>query len=45
VHDWVCNYERFWSHQLDRIKRRAEQKLHEHAREKARQPNTPQQEN
>src|SRR5438876_2664193 len=26
VHDWVKNYERFWSHQLDRIKARAEQK-------------------
>ena len=29
VHDWVKNYERFWSHQLDRIKRRAEQKAKE----------------
>jgi DNA-binding transcriptional ArsR family regulator len=26
VHEWVRHYERFWSHQLDRIKRRAEQK-------------------
>jgi DNA-binding transcriptional ArsR family regulator len=26
VHDWVRNYERFWSHQLNRIKARAEQK-------------------
>lgn len=24
VHDWVRTYERFWSHQLDRIKHRAE---------------------
>lgn len=24
VHDWASKYERFWSHQLDRIKRRAE---------------------
>ena len=24
VHDWVKNYERFWTHQLDRIKARAE---------------------
>jgi len=24
VHDWVKGYERFWSHQLDRIKQRAE---------------------
>lgn len=29
VHDWVKNYERFWSHQLDRIKERAEQKAKE----------------
>jgi DNA-binding transcriptional ArsR family regulator len=26
VHDWVKTYERFWMHQLDRIKERAEQK-------------------
>jgi DNA-binding transcriptional ArsR family regulator len=26
VHDWVKNYEQFWSHQLNRIKARAEQK-------------------
>ena len=25
VHDWVKAYERFWSHQLSRIKQRAEQ--------------------
>lgn len=25
VHDWVKQYERFWTRQLDRIKRRAEQ--------------------
>jgi len=24
VHDWVRQFERFWSHQLDRIKERAE---------------------
>lgn len=24
VHDWVKPFERFWSHQLDRIKQRAE---------------------
>src|SRR4051794_15775675 len=24
VHDWVKPYERFWTHQLDRIKERAE---------------------
>lgn len=26
VHDWVKMYERYWSHQLDRIKARAESK-------------------
>jgi len=26
IHDWVATYERFWKHQLDRIKERAEQK-------------------
>ncbi len=29
VHDWVKSYERFWSHQLDRIKERAERKAAE----------------
>lgn len=29
VSDWVKTYERFWSHQLDRIKQRAEQKAKE----------------
>src|SRR5262249_17874015 len=29
VHDWVKNFERFWQHQLQRIKARAEQKLRE----------------
>ena len=29
VHDWVKNYERFWSHQISRIKQRAEQKARE----------------
>ena len=27
VHDWVKTYQRFWGHQLDRIKQRAEQKM------------------
>src|SRR5216110_1759524 len=31
VHDWVKTYQRFWSHQLDRIKERAEQKAREQA--------------
>jgi len=33
VHDWVKNYERFWSHQLNRIKARAEQKAREQRKE------------
>jgi DNA-binding transcriptional ArsR family regulator len=41
VHDWVKHYERFWSNQLDRIKRRAEEK----AREQAGKPNDPKKEN
>jgi len=31
VHDWVRHFERYWSHQLGRIKERAEQKAREHA--------------
>jgi DNA-binding transcriptional ArsR family regulator len=27
VHDWVKTYERFWIHQLDQVKQRAEQKM------------------
>lgn len=27
VHDWVKTYERFWTHQIDKIKERAEQKM------------------
>jgi DNA-binding transcriptional ArsR family regulator len=40
VHDWVKHYERFWTNQLDRIKRRAEEK----AREQAGKPNNPKKE-
>ncbi len=29
VHDWVKTYERYWGHQLDRIKARAERKMKE----------------
>jgi DNA-binding transcriptional ArsR family regulator len=29
IHDWVKTYERFWTHQLDRIKERAERKMTE----------------
>src|SRR5882757_6984864 len=27
VHDWVKTYERFWTHQLDQIKERAQRKV------------------
>lgn len=30
VHDWVKHYERFWTHQLSRIKERAEKRAREH---------------
>lgn len=29
VHDWVKTYERYWTHQIDQIKRRAERKMAE----------------
>ena len=29
VHDWVKHYERFWTHQLSRIKERAEKRARE----------------
>lgn len=29
VHDWVRQYERFWTHQLNRLKERAERKASE----------------
>jgi len=36
VHDWVKTYERFWTHQLDRIKERAERKAAERLGHKSR---------
>lgn len=30
IHDWVKSFELFWTHQLDRIKQRAEQAALEH---------------
>lgn len=27
LHDWVKTYERYWTHQIDRIKQRAERKM------------------
>lgn len=40
IHDWVKNYERFWQHQLERIKIRAERKVsdREHSKEQERKP-------
>lgn len=35
VHDWVKTYEGFWSHQLDRIKERAERKATERRTDKS----------
>jgi len=34
VHDWVKTYERFWTHQLARIKERAERKVRERLADK-----------
>lgn len=34
VHDWVKTYERFWTHQLARIKERAERKVKERMADK-----------
>lgn len=31
VHDWAKKFEEFWTHQLDRIKDRAEEKAREHS--------------
>jgi DNA-binding transcriptional ArsR family regulator len=36
VHDWVKTFEQYWSHKLDRIKERAEQKM----RDRNQQTNT-----
>src|SRR5438874_9018482 len=33
VHDWVKHFERFWSHQIERIKDRAEQKARERSQQ------------
>lgn len=39
VHDWVKPYERFWTHQLNRIKERAERKATERLADKSRPAN------
>ncbi len=38
VHDWVKNFEPFWSHQLRRIKERAERKVRERSAETKQNP-------
>ena len=37
IYDWARTFERFWSHQLDRIKERAERKAREQAAAKQKQ--------
>ena len=32
IHEWVKTFERFWTHQLERVKARAEQRLRESKR-------------
>ena len=39
VHDWVKSFERFWDHQLGRIKELAERKAKEQAQQKPVLPN------
>jgi DNA-binding transcriptional ArsR family regulator len=41
VHDWTQRFERYWQHQLLRIKERAEQKSAQKAAPKATPPSTP----
>jgi DNA-binding transcriptional ArsR family regulator len=40
LHDWVKKYERFWTHQLDRIKERAERKVADRLAEQASESKT-----
>jgi DNA-binding transcriptional ArsR family regulator len=44
VHDWAKQYERFWTHQLDRIKARAERLAKERAAQPPPQRSKPQKE-
>jgi DNA-binding transcriptional ArsR family regulator len=41
VHDWVKTYERFWTHQLSRIKQAAERKARERSSEMSKTPKNP----
>ena len=38
VHEWVKHYERFWTHQISRIKERAEQRAGEQQPQESRPP-------
>ena len=40
VHDWVRIYERYWTHQISRIKERAEQKALERIARENQRPDT-----
>jgi DNA-binding transcriptional ArsR family regulator len=42
VHAWVAQFERLWTHQLSRVKERAERKAREQAHAQARDPKDPQ---
>jgi DNA-binding transcriptional ArsR family regulator len=37
IHDWVQQYERFWTHQISRVKERAERKSFEQLTQKSQQ--------
>lgn len=38
IHDWTATFERFWSHQIDRIKQRAEHAARDRAPPRADKP-------
>ena len=40
VHDWVTTYQRFWTHQLQRIRERAERKMTERSARERGEPET-----
>jgi DNA-binding transcriptional ArsR family regulator len=40
VHDWVKTYERFWTHQIERLKERAERKASERSTRTNNEPKT-----
>ena len=40
VHDWVKTYERYWTHQIDQIKQRAERKMMDRIARESQNTNT-----